>query len=74
MGNVPGDTDGKYFLEDRKSTRSVSGATVGKSESDTDGNCFSPGKQGLREHLLFGSTKGVTGDTDGNWRVFAFVC
>ena len=43
-GNILGDTDGNYFLEDGKSTRPVSGDTLGKSKSDTDGNCFSPGK------------------------------
>ena len=43
MGNVPGDTDGKYFLEDTKSTRRFLGDAVGKCKSDMDGNCFSPG-------------------------------
>ncbi|MCX6666599.1 MAG: hypothetical protein NT038_11175 [Euryarchaeota archaeon] len=42
-GNFLGDADGKFLLEDRKSTRHVSGAAVGKCKSDGDGNCFSPG-------------------------------
>ena len=66
MGNIPGDTVGKYFLKDRKSTRSVLGDILGKSKSDRLGNGFSPGKQGLRESLLFWSMKGVSGDRLGN--------
>ncbi len=68
-GNILGDTDGKFVLKDMQSTRQFLGGILGKSESDTDGNCFSSGKQGLRESLFFWSTKGVSGDSDGKYRV-----
>ena len=57
------DIDGKYKVI---RTGNFPGDTDGKSESDADGKCFSPGKQGLREHLFSPSLNNFSGDKLGN--------
>jgi hypothetical protein len=70
MGNDTGDDVGKSDQEDGESTSLFLGDEIGKDLGDEYGNCFSPGKQGLRERLFFWSMKGFAGDAVGKYRVF----